>query len=139
MMKFVKIIFFCIAATLFTGCSTHSPMRMSNATTVKNRATTTYPPHTNKVFITEAALPDSMPYERLGQIGVGMTTYSSMNEVKKRMANKARELGADAVIELHTWKQPSGWAWVAPQGEGQSVRIKNRSSIDFSQMEGEWL
>ena len=126
------------AVALSTGCATHSPMRMSNAVSVKNQLTTPYAAHTNKVFVTEAILANSIQYDRLGQIDVGMVTYASKNEVLKRMANKARQLGADAIIDVHTWYQPAGWAWRAPQGAGQAVRLTDRSAIDFSKMKGDW-
>lgn len=125
-------------AALASGCSTHSPMRMSNAATVTGNSSTTYAAHTNKVFVTEEVLASAVQYERLGQIDIGMTTYSSMEEVLKRLANKARELGADAVVDVHTWRQPSGWAWIAPQGKGQAVRFKDKASVDFSALKGDW-
>lgn len=125
-------------AALASGCATHSPMRMSNAASVTSKSTTTYAAHTNKVFVTEAVLASSIQFERLGQIDIGMTTYSSMDEVLKRLANKARELGADAVVDVHTWRQPSGWAWIAPQGKGQAVRFTDKASIDFMELKGEW-
>lgn len=125
-------------AVLASGCATHSPMRMSNAASVTGKSTTTYAAHTNKVFVTETILDSSIQYELLGQIDIGMTTYSSMEEVLKRLANKARELGADAVVDVHTWRQPSGWAWVAPQGKGQAVRFEDKASVDFSALKGEW-
>ena len=123
---------------LASGCATHSPMRMSNAASVSNKSTNTYASHTNKVFVTEDVPASSIRFEQLGQIDIGMTTYSSMDEVLKRLANKARELGADAVVDVHTWRQPSGWAWIAPQGNGQAVRFTDKASVDFSALKGEW-
>ncbi len=125
-------------AGLSTGCATHSVMRMSNAVSVKNKPATTYAAHKNKVFVTESVLAGSVQCERLGQIDVGMVTYASKDEVLKRMANKARELGADAVVEVRTWYQPAGWAWRAPQGTGQAIKLTDKSAVDFSKVTGDW-
>ncbi|MEI7729546.1 MAG: hypothetical protein WCO56_08230 [Verrucomicrobiota bacterium] len=123
---------------LATGCSTHSPMRILNKVYVKYQSPTTYAAHTNKVFVTEASLENSIQRDRLGQIDVGMVVSSPKDAVLKRMANKARELGADAVIDVHIWYQPAGWSWKTPHGEGKAVRLTDRSAIDFSKMKGEW-
>lgn len=125
-------------AVVSLGCATHSPMRMTNAVSVKGAPTTTYAAHANKVFITKLQMQDTTPCEQLGQIDVGITTYSSMNKVYQRLADRARQMGADAVVGVTTWRQPSGWAWIAPQGLGQAVRFKDKSAIDFAKLQGEW-
>jgi uncharacterized protein YbjQ (UPF0145 family) len=45
------------------------------------------------------------------------------------MAQRARKLGADAIIEVATWHQPSGFSWAAPHGRGTAVRILNMEEV----------
>jgi uncharacterized protein YbjQ (UPF0145 family) len=55
------------------------------------------------------------------------------------MAKRARQLGADAVIDVDTWRQPSGFAWAAPHGSGKAVKFRNKEDIDLSGVDGDWL
>lgn len=112
---------------------------MLHSSSVTDQSTTRYAAHTNKVFVTEKVLPSSIQFERLGQIDIGMTTYADSGQVLVRLANKAKELGADAVVDVHIWRKPSPWAWAAPHGKGQAVRFINRAAIDFSLLDGYWL
>lgn len=119
-----------------SGCATHSVMRMSNSVSVSGKSATAYPAHSNKVFMTEATLPASVKYEKLGQIDVGIVTYANEDAVLSRMADAARGLGADAVVDLHIWFQPAGWAWRAPQGKGQAVKLQDKAAFDALKLKG---
>lgn len=54
------------------------------------------------------------------------------------MADRARELGANAVIQVKTWHQPSGFSWAAPHGSGQAVRIKDVKLLESLGIKGNW-
>ena len=97
-----------------------------------------YETHGNKVLIAEDSLPPSAKYEVLSQIEVGMARYGSVKTVYQLMARKARALGADAVVEVKTWHQPSGWSWSAPHGSGKAIKVLDNSTVDLSTLKGEW-
>ena len=120
------------------GCSAHSPFIIKNTTDTRNVSTIKYPPHTNKVFLTKESLPEESKFEVIAMIEVGKVWYGSSGKVYESIAARARELGADAVIEIKTWHQPSGWSWAAPHGSGKAIRFTDRTSIDFSNLKGEW-
>jgi uncharacterized protein YbjQ (UPF0145 family) len=69
---------------------------------------------------------------------VGKNWYGSSDKVLQTLADAARQLGADAVVEVKTWHQASGFAWSAPHGSGLAVKITDPSSIDLSALTGEW-
>jgi uncharacterized protein YbjQ (UPF0145 family) len=54
------------------------------------------------------------------------------------MADRARELGANAIIQAKTWRQPSGFSWAAPHGSGQAVRIKDIKGLEALGINGAW-
>ncbi len=58
----------------------------------------TYPPHTNLVIVMKAALPADA-FEPIAQVKAGKAWYRSTDNVQQALADRARELGADAVIE----------------------------------------
>ena len=129
-----------IAASLalLAGCSAHSPFILKNTTDVAVQSGTTLQPHTSKVLFLNSTLPETVKFEVIGQINVGKVWYGSADTVLDQMATKARALGADGVIEVVTWHQPSGFSWAAPHGTGKAVKITNKEAIDVNALGGEW-
>ena len=131
-------IFFVTVLLLLMSCSAHNPFIAKNTTQTENVSKNKYPPHTNKVFITSESLPTTANFEILTSIEVGKVWYGSSKNISTSMAMRAREIGADAVIEVETWRQPSGWSWAAPHGSGKAIKILDPASIDLSKLQGEW-
>ena len=123
---------------LLTGCSAHSPFILVPTMDTDYRSATKYPSHDNKVFLTKESLLPGTEFEVIASIEVGKVWYGSPRGVYKTMADRARKLGADAVIEISTWHQPAGFSWAAPQGSGKVIKLIDRSSVDFSGIEGQW-
>jgi hypothetical protein len=105
------------------GCSAHSPLILTNTTDTQAVSAKKYPAHTRKVYVSESGLPATVHFEVLENIEVGKVWYGSDGNVKESMADRARQIGADAVIEVKTWHQPSGFSWAAPHGSGKAVKI----------------
>lgn len=126
------------ALTLLGACSAHSPFIAKNMTDVTPAEEGKYPPHTNRVFVTSASLPATVQHEVLGTVDVGKAWYGSSEKVHEPLADGARKLGADAVVEVKSWFQPSGWAWAAPHGSGKAVKITDPANFDFTTLAGEW-
>jgi hypothetical protein len=84
------------------------------------------------------SLPASAKYEVLAELEVGKIWYGSSGNVLQSLADGARKLGADAVIEVKTWHQPSGFSWAAPHGSGKAIKILDSPSVDFASLPGEW-
>ena len=127
-----------MAAVFLTGCSAHSPFSVKSTTYTTPLSDTKYAPHGNRVYVTAASLPASVKHEVLGQLEVGKVWYGSSDNVLQSLADGARKLGADAVVEVKTWHQPSGWSWAAPHGSGKAVKITDPASVDFSGLKGDW-
>jgi len=136
-MKFKFIISIIIVLGL-VGCSAHNPFIIKNTTDINQSGVTKYPPHCNRVFVTNESLPPTAKYEVLGQLEVGKVWYGSSDNVLESLADGARKIGADAVVEVETWHQPSGWSWAAPHGSGKAIKITDSASMDFSKLQGEW-
>lgn len=126
-----------VVTTIFGACAAHSPMIVKN-TVDTTPAAVQLAPHHEKVFVTEDTLPASA-YEFVSVIDVGKIWYGGSTSVLVSMADRARQLGADAVIDVRTWHQPSGFSWAAPHGSGKAIKFKNKGEIDFSKLHGDWM
>ena len=127
-----------VVLLLAMGCSAHSPFILKTTTDVANLSQNNYLPHQERIFLTYNTLPDTARFERIAKIDVGRIWYGAVESVYGLMARKAKELGADAVIEIKTWHQPSGLAWAAPHGSGIAIKILDPSSVDLSKVVGTW-
>ena len=113
-------------------------MNVNPTTEITKESAKDYPSHNGKVFLTKETLPMGINYEVLGKIEVGSggAGFPSMESVFMAMASQAREFGADAVIEIKTWRQPSLFSWASPQGSGKAIKMVNK--MDLSGLNGEW-
>lgn len=136
---FLNFFILTAVALMLTGCATHSIFLASNKTSFDRDITIfRYPAHTNKVFVSQGPLPAAIKARVLGYIDVGTVMYNAPHIVYCRMAQKARDIGADAVVEVKIWYQISGWAWAAPHGRGIAIRLAEGQIPDYSSMKGEW-
>jgi hypothetical protein len=127
MQKLISIFLVASLFTIFTGCSTHNSPVMA-----------VFPPHQGRVFITEQSLPSSVEFELISTIEVEKKWYGSSTNAITPLAERARELGANAVIQLKTWFAPSGFSWAAPHAAGQAVKVKNINSLESNGIKGTW-
>jgi hypothetical protein len=127
-----------VAALLVSACSAHNPFIVSNKTVSSPVSEAKFPPHSDKVFFTEQSLPSSVGFELISSIDVGKVWYGSSKDVYTSMAARARQLGANAVIQVKTWHQPSGFSWAAPHGSGQAIHINDIHQLDALNLEGSW-
>jgi len=137
-MKMRQIVWIAFLAVLVSGCSAHNPFIIKNTTDTLIVSQTKYTSHNNPVYVTEASLPSNKIYEVLAQLEVGKVWYGSSADVLQSLADGAREIGADAVIEVKTWLQPSGWSWAAPHGSGKAIKVSEPASVDFGNLNGTW-
>jgi len=125
-----------VTALLLTACSAHSPMIIKNTTDSHSVSQTQFPAHHDKVFVTQQALPSNAVVQEIAKIEVGKIWYGSSKNVLTSMAERGRELGANAVIQVKTWHQPSGFSWAAPHGSGLAVRVSDPKVLES--VSGSW-
>lgn len=122
---------------LLTACNAHSPAIVHSTTdSTPNVAAGKYPPHTRPVRVSEAGLPPGVAYEVLEKIDFGSAWYGDFDVVDKHLAERARAIGADAVINVKHWHQPSGFSWSAPHGSGEAIKLKDPASVDLGALPG---
>jgi hypothetical protein len=124
-----KLICISVLAMMLSACSAHNPFIVTNTAYVKPAGTQHYPARTGTVLVVEGPLPANVKFELLGDIEIGKVWYGGSDKLWQELADRARAVGADAVIEVKTWHQPSGYSWSAPHAHGQAVRILNPEDI----------
>lgn len=82
---------------------------------------------TDKVCLLQGDLPYAVNYTILAQIKGSKRSYGSTDSVLNAMAQEAKRIGADAVINISA-KQGFGgfmpWSHVRPKGTGAAIKLK---------------
>jgi hypothetical protein len=92
-------------------------------------------PFTCRTFISEKDVDKSF-YTTIKDIKVSKKWYGSTSVMYGHLAEKARKTGADAVINVHTWHAPSGFAWAAPHAGGMAIKWTEAGRKALPSLEG---
>lgn len=124
---------FCLAAGIGLACTTAGAQSM-----LLDHRTATYgnpwhgstagpSAHTlnTKTLITFNSLPAQGDFQILGRIEVYSRWFGSTRKAMALLGEKARSMGANAVVEAGVWQAPAFPATVAPHGTGIAVRIND--------------
>src|ERR1041385_6279401 len=99
-----KFIYFSALFAL-CGCSAHSPFIPKNTPPSSMKSASSYPAHSKLVFVTTAAATPELSSVVIEKIDIGNVWYTASRTVKQSLADRAREVGADAVAEVKEWRQ----------------------------------
>jgi uncharacterized protein YbjQ (UPF0145 family) len=100
------------------------------------RATAAY---TGKVLILGGPLPADLRHEVVGHIGVFKRGFGGTGEAFHMLGDKARALGANAVIDARVWLAPAFPVNVAPHGRGIAVRVQDPTALEeLGKTGGRW-
>lgn len=79
-----------------------------------------------KVCLLAGALPDGIKSIEIARITAVKRSYGGVDNLMLPIANEARRVGADAVINLQAdqrFKSPMPWRINAPTGDGYAVKL----------------
>jgi hypothetical protein len=87
--------------------------------------------YAGRVYIIEASLPATTQYTDLGKISVKSMWYGSTDSLYPEFAQKARERGANVIVNVEAYLAPSptGFAWAAPHLEGRALRVSDPGKL----------
>ncbi|MYM62942.1 hypothetical protein [Pseudomaricurvus sp. HS19] len=77
-------------------------------------------------------------YDEIKRVKVAKRGYGSVNEMIPQLLNKARGLGADAVINYNGSQRFGFWPWqfVRPTATGTAIKWKQAANVDCESMGG---
>jgi len=129
--KYGITVFGLLVALVLAGCAAKSTTKLVSKTQES------FPRHREPVCMLRSPLPSNIGYTAIGEVRGGKQTYGSINEVLPVMADEAREIGADAIINLQTSHKMGAWAWARPTGSGIGVKLNDKSSFSCASHGGE--
>jgi hypothetical protein len=116
---------------LVSACAENTTTPVAGTEAVK-----TYPAHNRQVKLVQGELPPGTDYEVLGKVKAIDAWYGGSENVEREIAQDARALGADAVIQVKIWFAPRALAWAAPHAEGMAVKLRRPESVDLNSLPG---
>lgn len=87
-------------------------------------------PLDSKVLVTTSALPAQGDFETLGALYVESRWPGGTGKARKLLAEQAKVMGANVVVESRVWQGLAFPAVVAPQGSGIAVLVKDRELLE---------
>jgi len=122
------------AVIALTGCGAHSAF--VGRTTVERAEGMLQAPHSNQVLVTKDALPAIYKSVYIGKIQAGKVFRGGHEKVYLELADKAREIGADIVVEVKFWTQTSRFARSTPHASGKAYKLQNPKAAGLSELKG---
>lgn len=89
------------------------------------------PAQAGKVLVTFNGLPPEGSYELVGPISVFKRWFGGTGTAMRLLGERARELGANAVVSTSVWLAPAFPAQVAPHGKGIAIRVKDPRVLEM--------
>ena len=83
-----------------------------------------------KVLVTFNALPVEGEFRVIGPINVHSRWFGSTSKSAQLLADKARSMGANAVVSSRVWLAPAFPVFAAPHGSGIAVRIHDNALLN---------
>jgi hypothetical protein len=132
-MRKLASIFMLILLAACAEATTSAPPGTATDAVVK-----TYPPHQRKIRVVRGDLPSGASYEVLGKVKAIKAWYGELSSAEEEIADRARAIGADAIIQEKAWHAPRAFSWAAPHAEGLAVKILKPDSINLEAVPGYW-
>ena len=136
----LKVLALFFALILLEACGPHAVMQAVPRYDISTpHGASQRQSHDRRVLVTTEKL-DAASYELLADLDVTKVFYGSRASVVDALADMAREVGADAVIETRVWWQPAGWGWASPQASGRAVALTavGKEARALEGVQGEW-
>ena len=128
-----------LALLLLAACGGHDASNAAPGSDTHAAAAAPSPAATTKrIRVIFGPLPAGTEYKFIEAVHVGSGWWGALADAEHNMADRARKLDADAIINAKTWFQPSGLAWAAPFGSGDAVKLVNPDSVDLDAVPGQW-
>lgn len=133
-MRFQSVLTVVTAAFVLIACSNQQAGQSAKPDSGSSAA-----PSSKKVLVLTEPLPPGIEHEVLGVISVFKRWFGGTGEGFRMLGDKAREIGANAVVEARVTLRPAFPANVAPHGNGKAVRVKDEAKLEeLGKSAGRW-
>ncbi|WP_077338523.1 hypothetical protein [Pseudocolwellia agarivorans] len=112
-----------LVAVFLTGCKTVSS---SSAPYVETNMRVTGP-----IYMTTATIPESVGYTVIGNVKANARQgYDKVETLYPLIADEAKKVGANAVINVKGGRTVSAFSWAAPFVSGTAIKIDDVSKLE---------
>ena len=118
---------------LLAACAENTTTPVAGTEVVK-----TYPAHDRQVRVIRGELPPGTDYEVLGKVKAIEDGYGELAQAERKIAQSARAIGADAIIQVKVWHAPRAFSWASPHAEGTAVKLRRPESVNLDAVPGNW-
>ncbi len=87
-------------------------------------------PHVEPVCMLKSPLPSSILHTVVGNIDASKQFYGGSDQLIPLMADEARKMGADVVVNMRTGQKMGMFAWARPYGSGTGVKLQNKADLN---------
>jgi len=115
---------------LVTACGPRSPFIVTDEVHVDPLSQEVYAPHRGPVVCVKGLLPDGIRYVEIARLWFASGHYGGAAPILRKLAARARELGANAMINTQVWFQPAGIGWATPHAEAIAVRVLDSDQVE---------
>ena len=85
---------------------------------------------TGQVYVSEGRLPESVKYKVMGTVEANARSgYDSGTALYPMLADEARKLGANAVVEVTGARRVTALSWAAAYVKGVAVRVDDADAL----------
>ena len=90
------------------------------------------------IFITKTSLPPDIKYKVIGQVKANARKgYDSVESLYPMLAEEARRVGANAVINAYGGRTVAAFSWAAPFTGGTAVKVEKFDALKA--LEGQFV
>lgn len=83
------------------------------------------------IYLMTSTVPTEIGYEVIGHVKANARAgYDSVESLYPLLAEEARKVGANAVVEVQGGRAPSAFSWAAPFTGGTAIKIDNVEKLE---------
>jgi len=110
-------------AIILSGCA-------ATASSTKHANAPTSLPYTGPVCLLTSPVAPDVKNVYVGEIEASKEWYGGTDELLPLIADEARKLGSNAVINVKVGQKIGLWAWARPTGSGKAIKIEDFKSFN---------
>ncbi|QJD59751.1 hypothetical protein HG264_12965 [Pseudomonas sp. gcc21] len=122
-MNMKKLLFVICVTTALGGCASVSSSSVAQVAVSEQTV--------GPIFIMRTSLPSDVEYEVIGQIKANARTgYDNVESLYPMLAEEARKVGANAIVDVYGGRTVSAFSWAAPFTGGTAVSVEDPSLLN---------
>lgn len=122
---------FRLVAGLFLAVTLAACSTTPKSSSTVNSDATGEPAWSGKVVVSENAIPEGVEHKVIGTVNAQTSFgYGSVDTVYPDLAEEARKIGANSVVNVNGGRKVTFFSWAAPHASGTAVKVEDPADLD---------